>query len=104
MPGNELAPDTIRPDGDGCVIECHIQPGASRSAIAGVYDGRVKLAVQAPPVDGKANQAVCDFFRKLLKLPSSRVRLISGETSRRKRIRLDGVDAEMLRTLISGQI
>ena len=104
MPADALAPETVRQDGADCVIECHIQPGASRSTIAGVYDGRIKLAVQAPPVDGKANQAVCDFFRKLLKLPSSRVQLVSGETSRRKKIRLLGVDAEMLRTLISGQI
>ena len=88
----------------GTVISCHVQPNASKTSVVGMYGSDLKVALKSPPVDGKANQAVCDFFRKLLKLPSSRVRLVSGETSRRKRIRLDGVDAEMLRTLISGQI
>ncbi|MBQ4107499.1 MAG: YggU family protein [Lentisphaeria bacterium] len=90
MPFPETA---IRPDGSDTLIACHIQPGASRSAVLGEYDGRIKIAIQSPPVDGKANAAVRDFFKKALKISNSRVELVRGQTDRRKVIRIIGMGA-----------
>ena len=82
----KLSPPTIRPDHGGTILECHIQPGAAAGRIAGEYDGRLKIAVDAPPVDGKANAALMRFFSKILDIPASRIQIVSGETGRRKRL------------------
>lgn len=93
----EIPIAAIRPDaGGGSIIDCHIQPGAARSRVVGGYDGRVKIAVAAPPVDGKANAALRKFLASLLKLPVGRVRLLSGETGRSKKLNLSGVSPESL--------
>ncbi len=92
----KLPPQAIRPDDDGAVLECHIQPGAAAGRIAGEYDGRLKIAVAAPPVDGKANAALIRFFSKKLNMPPSRIRIVSGETGRRKRLLFTGLNPEQL--------
>ncbi len=99
----EIPPQAIRSDADGVILDCHIQPGASRSRIAGEYDNRVKIAVAAPPVDGKANAALRTFFSKLLKIPSGRVTLISGETGRKKRLHFSGISEAELRAVLSAE-
>jgi uncharacterized protein (TIGR00251 family) len=72
---------------DGRVqILVRAQPGAKRSAIVGLHGDRLKVAVQAPPVDGKANAALLAFFAALLDLPKHAVTLGAGQTSRDKRI------------------
>jgi uncharacterized protein YggU (UPF0235/DUF167 family) len=61
--------------------------------VAGVQGEELKVRLAAPPVDGAANAACCAFFAKLCKLPKSRVTLITGESSRHKRLLLAGADA-----------
>ena len=94
MPFPETA---IRPDGADTLIACHVQPGASRSAVIGDYDGRVKIAIQSPPVDGRANAALLDFLRRKLEVPKSRVELVRGQTDRRKVVRIVGMEAAAVR-------
>jgi len=94
MPFPETA---IRPDGADTLIACHVQPGASRSAVIGAYDGRVKIAIQSPPVDGRANAALLDFLRRKLEVPKSRVELVRGQTDRRKVVRVVGMEAAAVR-------
>lgn len=94
MPFPETA---IRPDGADTLIACHVQPGASRSAVIGAYDGRVKIAIQSPPVDGRANAALLDFLRRKLEVPKSRVELVRGQTDRRKVVRIVGMEAAAVR-------
>jgi len=94
-----IPPQAIHTDCDGLTLDCHIQPGASRSRIAGEYDNRLKVAVAAPPVDGKANAALREFFSKGLGIPLRDVRIISGETGRKKRLRLAGISASDLEKL-----
>ncbi len=93
----QIPQQAIHSDAGGSVLDCHIQPGASRSRIAGEYDNRVKIAVAAPPVDGKANAALRTFFSKLLKIPAGRITLISGESGRKKRVHFAGISPEKLR-------
>ena len=94
MPFPETA---IRPDGTDTLIACHVQPGASRSAVIGDYDGRVKIAIQSPPVDGRANAALLDFLRRKLDVPKSRIELVRGQTDRRKVVRIVGMEAAAVR-------
>jgi len=66
----------------------HVQPGASRSAPAGVYDGCLKLRIAAPPIDGRANEALRAFLSERLDVPRAAIRVEHGDSSRRKRIRV----------------
>lgn len=72
-------------------LSVHVQPKASRTRIAGLHGEALKLCITSPPVDGKANAAVIQFFAKLFKIPKGAVTIASGETSRDKRIILAGV-------------
>ncbi len=75
------------------VLRLHAQPGAKRTAVVGLYGDKLKIAVATPPVDGKANQAIISFLAKTLGVSKSKLTLISGETSREKRIRIQGITA-----------
>ena len=81
-------------------IDVLVQPRASRAKIGPRHDGRIKIAVTAPPVDGEANAAVIELLAKSLKVAKSAVAVIAGETSRRKTIRIDGVTAEQIEALL----
>jgi uncharacterized protein len=74
----------------------YVQPGSSKTQIAGMHDGLTKVRVAAPPVDGAANQALVEFVAKRLGIPRSRVRVVSGLTSRRKVLEIDGVSQDAI--------
>jgi len=93
---------TVRDTAQGAQFALRVQPRASRNAIAGIVSmGRqgdaVKLAVTAPPVDGKANQAVIEFLAELFRVPKSSITIVSGETGRNKLIAVHGVSGEQVR-------
>jgi uncharacterized protein (TIGR00251 family) len=69
--------------------------------VAGMHDGCVKVRLAAPPVDGAANAALIEFVADALKIAKSRVRIVSGQTSRRKVVEVDGVSAEQLTAALS---
>ncbi|MBT2988284.1 MAG: YggU family protein [Candidatus Thiodiazotropha sp. (ex Ctena orbiculata)] len=76
-------------DRDDLILNLHIQPRASRDAFLGPYgENAYKVAITAPPVDGKANAQLLKFIAKAFGLPASQVELISGKSSRSKRLRL----------------
>lgn len=68
-------------------------PRAARDEIAGVRDGRLLVRVSAPPVDGRANAAVCALLAKAAGVPKGAVSVVRGETSRDKRVRIEGDEA-----------
>ena len=70
-----------------------VQPRASRTKVLGPHDGRIKIALAAPPVDGEANAALIAFLSDLLGVKKGQVILLDGATGRRKRIFVQGVDA-----------
>lgn len=78
---------------DGLVLHCHIQPGASRDAIAGLHGERLKVQVASPPVDGKANERLIRFMAKTLGVAKSRISLIRGHNSRQKTLHVAELDA-----------
>ena len=86
----------IRDNGSGVFLSCHVQPGAKRTAVAGVYGTALKISLAAPPVDGKANKELCVFLAKKLGLAKSAVALVSGQTSRDKVVFLPDVTPDRL--------
>jgi uncharacterized protein (TIGR00251 family) len=75
----------------GVSFSVKVHPRARKNAITGTVGDALKLALTAPPVEGKANQAVIEFFSELFAIPRSSVTIASGETSRNKVIRIAGV-------------
>ncbi len=72
---------------DGALlIRVHARPGARRSAFAGVHGERLKIALQAPPVDGRANDQLLRFLAQALELPRSALQIVSGASSREKSV------------------
>jgi len=91
-----------RQDRDGAFcLSLHIQPGAKKSSVAGLHGEALKIRLAAPPVDGKANTALVAFVAELLQLPRAAVSLKSGQTSRQKVLRVEGVDEKRLADLAS---
>ena len=70
------------------ILAIHAQPGAARSEVSGVHGDALKIRIQAHPVEGAANAALLAFLAKQLGLPKSSLELVSGETSRAKRVRV----------------
>ena len=79
-----------------------VHPRAKRSSITGELGDALKVALTAPPIDGRANEACIEFFAKLLKVPRSSVTIASGETSRRKIIRVAGLSADEVQARLAG--
>jgi len=75
-------------------LTLHIQPGAKKTEFAGLHGDALKIRLAAPPVDGKANEALVKFVAGVLRLPKSAVNLKSGQTSRRKVLEVVGATAE----------
>jgi uncharacterized protein (TIGR00251 family) len=87
----------IRDTATGATFAVRVQPRARKNAITGELGGALKLALTAPPIDGKANQSCTEFLAKLLKVPRSSVTIASGQGSRSKVIRVAGISADGLR-------
>jgi len=81
----------VQESAKGITFAVKVHPRARKNAITGTVGDALKLALTAPPVEGKANQAVIEFFAALFQIPRSSVTIASGETSRNKVIRIAGV-------------
>jgi uncharacterized protein (TIGR00251 family) len=81
---------------DGFSFAVRVQPRARRNAIVGELGDALKIALTAPPVDGRANDACIEFFAELLDLPRSSVTIASGQSSRNKVIRVTGLSVDEL--------
>ncbi len=76
---------------EGCVLPVRAQPGARKAGIIGAQAGALKVAVTAPPEDGRANKALAEALRAALGLKRSQLVLVSGATSRDKRFLIRGL-------------
>jgi uncharacterized protein (TIGR00251 family) len=91
-------PPWIRAQAPGVQLFLRVQPGARRSAVVGVYGERLKVAVQAPPLDGRANEELLRYLALSLQLRAGDLQVEAGSTSRDKRIgiRCDPAAAQAL--------
>lgn len=67
-------------------ITIYLQPGAKKTEVSGMHDGHIKIKINSPPVDGKANEALIMFLSTILNIPKYKINIISGEKSRVKKI------------------
>lgn len=79
-----------RREGEDWVLSLYLQPGAKVTEPAGLHDGALKLRLNAPPVEGKANKALIAWLADWFEVPRNRVVLERGELSRHKRVRVCG--------------
>lgn len=80
-----------------CLIEVKVSPNAPRNEIVGWLGSALKIKIKAPPVEGRANRVLCEFLADKLNLPKRDVTIHTGETSSRKRVRLEGLTLEETR-------
>ncbi|WP_205204109.1 DUF167 domain-containing protein [Azonexus hydrophilus] len=85
----------------GATLSLHIQPGAKRSECAGLHGEALKIRLAAPPVDGKANEALLRFLAQRLAIPRQQISLKSGQASRQKVVEIESVTAERLVALLT---
>ncbi len=96
--------DWLRVAADGRItLTLHIQPGAKKTEVAGLHGEALKIRLAAPPVDGKANEALLRFVAETLGLPKSAVSLKSGQTSRRKVLEISGATATAVARLAQAE-
>ena len=81
----------ITEDARGCILPVRAQPGARKNVVVGEHAGALKVAVTAPPQDGRANQAIAEVLCEALKLKRGSVELLRGERSREKRFLIRGL-------------
>jgi uncharacterized protein len=81
----------VEPTPGGVRLTLHVQPRASRTGLAGLHGDAIKVRLAAPPVGGAANAELVRFLAELLGVARSAVEIVSGETGRRKVVRIDGV-------------
>jgi len=87
----------------GIILSIRTQPGSSKNRIIGEYGGRLKLAVTAAPEKGRANKAVIELLADTLHISESSIHIISGESSRDKRLMIEGLTPEDIKSLLNPQ-
>jgi uncharacterized protein len=85
------------------VFAVRVQPRASKNEVAGVMEGTLKIRLQAPAVEDRANEALREYLAELLKRPRSAVRILAGGRSRIKRVEVVGVTAAEVEGLIRSE-
>jgi uncharacterized protein (TIGR00251 family) len=90
----------IQQSSGGVTFAAKVHPRAKKNAITGELGDALKLSLTSPATEGRANEACIEFFAKLLKVSRSSVTIASGQTSRAKVIRVDGLSADEIRNRI----
>lgn len=84
----------IQEDSDGVRLRVRVTPRAAKSALAGVADSVLRVRIAAPPVDGKANEALLRYLSELFAVPVRRVAIVHGESGREKTVKITGLKRE----------
>ena len=94
----------LRSTRGGCELSVRVQPGASRSEAVGLYGEELKVRIKAPPVDGKANEALLEFLSRSLRVRRSQCLIVRGEKSRSKTVLIQGVDESLAYAALTGMM
>lgn len=86
----------------GATFAVKVHPRARHNALAGEVGEALKVALTAPPVAGRANEACVEFLAELLRVPRSSVTIVAGQGSRNKVVRIAGVTAAQVRSVLAG--
>ena len=88
--------DWIETHKEGTVLQLHCQPGAKVTRVVGEHDGRLKIALHAPALENRANDALVQWLAQTVGVTRRDVELLSGQTGRKKRVLIRGVDSERI--------
>ena len=91
----------LTPTSDGCIITVKATPRANRSEIIAADPDWLRVRIQAPPVDGKANAELIALFASVFSISKRAVEILTGSTARLKRVKLHGVSAKTVATVIA---
>ena len=91
----------LREEADGVSFEVRVQPRSSKAEINGVHDGALRVRLTAPPVDGAANRQCIELFSRKMKVPKRAIRIASGASARRKRLKVLGMSMEEVKNILS---
>lgn len=80
----------------GIRLEVKVQPRSAKNMVNGVQEGRLKLKITSPPVEGEANKMLIDYLSRLLALPKKNISIIKGDTSSHKLLEISGITREDL--------
>jgi uncharacterized protein (TIGR00251 family) len=83
------------------VFAVRVQPRASKDEVAGLMDGALKVRLRAPALEDRANESLREYLAELLKTPKAAVRILSGHTSRSKRVEVRGVTEQQVLALLT---
>jgi uncharacterized protein (TIGR00251 family) len=86
---------------DGCTLQVRIHHAARKNAITGTHENAVKISLTTPPIEGRANEAVIAFLSDQLRIPKSRIAILTGATSRSKTLRITGKSAAEVQAALS---
>ncbi len=86
---------------EGVTLLLHCQPGAKVSRVVGEHGERLKISLHAPAVDNKANEVLIAWLSDRLSVPRKQIELLSGHTSRQKRVLVRGVDVDVTRVMLN---
>lgn len=103
-----MSANCFQPEENGVRVFVRLSPKAKREGIEGIYDGadgrlRLKIAVSAPPVDGRANQELIRLLSKICRVPKSSFEITSGQTDRNKTLFISG-KAELIKEQIEKEL
>jgi len=84
------------------LISIRVTPRSSKDEVLGWQDGVLRVRLKAPPVEGRANEALCRYLASLLGVPAKDVDVVSGATARTKRLRVNGLTADEVRSKLGG--
>jgi uncharacterized protein (TIGR00251 family) len=87
----------VKPTKEGISLSLYVQPGASKSAWAGLHDASLKLRIAARPIEGEANKEVCAYLSKFFAVPKSSVQIAHGATGRNKIVQIIGDTDELMK-------
>ena len=92
----------IRDCAGGVSFLVRVQPRASDNEVEGEWQGALRVRLNAPPVEGRANEALLRFLAEYLKVPVGAVRLVAGERSRTKRVEVRSGNSAAIRKILNG--
>jgi uncharacterized protein (TIGR00251 family) len=85
-----MTPIWLKQTPNGITLNLHCQPGAKITKVVGLHDGCLKISLQAPVIENKANELLLTWLSKQLKVPQKQIQFISGQNSRKKRVEVWG--------------
>jgi uncharacterized protein (TIGR00251 family) len=94
----------ISESNDSISFSVRVIPRASKTEIVGEHDGALKIKLKAPPVDGAANEELIRFLSKTFDTTRSNIEIVSGQTSRTKRIRISNDDTSQITSILRAKI